>query len=38
MFINFAQKGEAHVQGTNNHYAKFEYYRMKTLGVKDNTN
>ena len=38
MFIKFAQKGEAHVQCMNNHYAKFEYKGMKTLGVTDNTN
>ena len=25
MLIKFAQKGEAHVQCINNHYAKFEY-------------
>ena len=25
IFIKFSQKGEAHVQCMNNHYAKFEY-------------
>ena len=38
MFIKFAQKREAHVQCMNNHYAKFEYQGMKTLGVSDNKN
>ena len=38
MFIKFAQEGEAHVQCMNNHFAKFEYKGMKTLGVTDNTN
>ena len=38
MFIKYAQKGEAHVQCMNNHYAKFEYLGIKTLGVTDNTN
>ena len=38
MFIKLAPKGEAHVQCMNNLYTKFEYYRMKTLEVTDNTN
>ena len=28
----------AHLQWVNNHYAKFEYKRMKTVGVTDYTN
>ena len=28
----------AHLQCMNNHYAKFEYKGMKTVGVTDNTN
>ena len=37
-FIKIAQKGEAHIQCMNNHFAKFEYLGMKTLGDTDNTN
>ena len=28
----------AHLQCVNNHYAKFEYKGMNTVGVTDNTN
>ena len=30
--------GDAHLQCVNNHYAKFEYKEMKTVGVTDYTN
>ena len=30
--------GGAHLQCMNNHYGKFEYKGMKTVGVTDNTN
>ena len=30
--------GGAHLQCTNNHYGKFEYKWMKTVGVTDYTN
>ena len=30
--------GDAHLQCVNNHYAKFEYKVMKTVGVTDYTN
>ena len=30
--------GGAHLQCMNNHYAKFEYKGMKTVGVTDYTN
>ena len=32
------KKGGAHLQYVNNHDAKFEYNKMKTLGVTDYTN
>ena len=32
------QNKGAYLQCVNNHYAKFEYKRMKTLGVSDYTN
>ena len=30
--------GDAHLQCMNNHYEKFEYKGMKTIGVTDYTN
>ena len=35
---NVHKIGDAHLQCLNNHYAKFEYKGMKTLGVTDYTN
>ena len=34
---NVHKIGGAHLQCVNNHYAKFEYKGMKTLGVLDYT-
>ena len=33
-----AQIGGAYLQCVNNHYAKFEYKRMNSVGVTDYTN
>ena len=40
IFIKCAQKGRggAHLQYVKNHYAKFEYKVMNTVGVTDYTN
>ena len=35
---NVHKVGGAHFQCVNNHYAKFEYKGMKTVGVTDYTN
>ena len=35
---NVHKMGGAHLQCMNNHYAKFEYKGMKTVGVTDYTN
>ena len=35
---NVHQTRGAHLQCVNNHYAKFEYKRMKIVGVTDYTN
>ena len=35
---NVHKKGGAHLQCVNNHYAKFEYKGMNTVGVTDYTN
>ena len=35
---NVHKIGGAHLQYVNNHYAKFEYKRLKTVGVTDYTN
>ena len=34
----FHKIGCAHLQCVNNHYAKFEYKGINTVGVKDYTN
>ena len=36
--IKFAKIKGAHLQCVNNHYAKFEYKVMNTVGVTDYTN
>ena len=36
--MKFAQNISAHLQCVNNHYAKFEYRVMNTVGVTDYTN
>ena len=38
ILINCAQNGCAHFQCVNNHYAKFEYKVMNTVGDTDYTN
>ena len=35
---NVYRIGGAHLKCMNNHYAKFEYKGMKTVGVTDHTN
>ena len=35
---NVHKIGGAHLQCVNNHYAKFEYKGMNTVGVSDYTN
>ena len=38
-YLSYVHKvGGAHLQCVNNHYAKFEYKGMKTVGVTDYTN
>ena len=36
--LNVHKMGGAHLQCVNNHYAKFEYKVMNTVGVTDYTN
>ena len=36
--LNVHKLGGAHLQCVNNHYAKFEYKGMNTVGVSDYTN
>ena len=38
IFVKCAKIVGAHLQCVNNHYAKFEYKEMKTVGVTDYTN
>ena len=38
IFMKCAQIGGAHLQYVNNHYDKFEYKGMTTVGVTEHTN